>query len=397
MSLLGPISTLGRWKSEAFNADFLAGVAPAGYTHTRASTATYWDAAGTLRTAAAHEPRFNFDPLTKAILGLLMEGAATNKLTYSEFQLPALVVAPAQAVAVNWGRGMPKTGVRLKLDAATTCNAYRTSARVTGETECFSAFVRMDNGDRPVIGLSGAAAVDMAIVMSGSALPVERTGIIDCGDGLYRVYGWHTYTSDNAASSCGIVKYSSNSARGFVVTGYQIEKGIYPSSYIATAADGVTRAVDGGTFDVAWYNAAAGGALLVEGSHKSQAAEAKTIGVVVLSNGSSSNRAGLYLVPSDARIQSVLAVDGVTSMNLSSYGQSALFDGNRFRLGLEFGSWGGVARSNGLPIGTGSSGSSALPNGVDRLQIFTGGLGVTHYRLLRYYASRADITTLTAR
>lgn len=60
----------------------------------RASSATYFNAAGLLVTAANDVPRFDYDPITHALRGLLIEGAATNYLKYSE-----------QFDNVIWGKG----------------------------------------------------------------------------------------------------------------------------------------------------------------------------------------------------------------------------------------------------------------------------------------------------
>ena len=49
-------------------------------TFTRSTTATYFDAAGLLQTAAINTPRFGHDPATRVPLGLMAEGAATNFL-----------------------------------------------------------------------------------------------------------------------------------------------------------------------------------------------------------------------------------------------------------------------------------------------------------------------------
>lgn len=51
---------------------------------TRASTATYFDASGTLQTAAINQPRFTYNPATLQPLGLLVEEARTNLLLNSE-------------------------------------------------------------------------------------------------------------------------------------------------------------------------------------------------------------------------------------------------------------------------------------------------------------------------
>jgi hypothetical protein len=52
-------------------------------TFTRASTATYFDSAGVMQTAAVNAPRWDYDPVTRALRGLLIEEARTNLLLNS--------------------------------------------------------------------------------------------------------------------------------------------------------------------------------------------------------------------------------------------------------------------------------------------------------------------------
>src|SRR4029077_13732912 len=63
-------------------------------TFTRASTATYFSAAGTLQTAATNAARFDYDPVTHAALGLLIEEARTN-----------VVLNSADANNASWTKG----------------------------------------------------------------------------------------------------------------------------------------------------------------------------------------------------------------------------------------------------------------------------------------------------
>lgn len=51
---------------------------PAQASFSRASEATYVDADGIIKTAAVDQPRFKYDPLTGELMGVLLEGSATN-------------------------------------------------------------------------------------------------------------------------------------------------------------------------------------------------------------------------------------------------------------------------------------------------------------------------------
>ncbi len=72
----------------------------AGGTFSRASTATYFDSAGTLQTAAANAPRFDYDPVTHAPKGLLLEDARTNVLPWSE--VTGVVAGTPGTLPTNW-------------------------------------------------------------------------------------------------------------------------------------------------------------------------------------------------------------------------------------------------------------------------------------------------------
>jgi len=68
----------------ASSLDFMTpGTLPPGVTFTRTSVGTYFDSAGTLQTATANTPRWDYDPVTLALRGLLIEEQRTNLLLNS--------------------------------------------------------------------------------------------------------------------------------------------------------------------------------------------------------------------------------------------------------------------------------------------------------------------------
>jgi len=81
---------------------FLGGPLDPRVTFTRASTGTYFDVNGTLQTAASDVPRFDYDPITHAPLGLLIEEARTNILLNSATLGTQSVAVTAQAYTLSF-------------------------------------------------------------------------------------------------------------------------------------------------------------------------------------------------------------------------------------------------------------------------------------------------------
>jgi len=79
---------IGLFSDAALNINFvpISGASPSldsRITFTRSSTATYINSAGVISNAAINEPRFDYDPTTLSLKGLLIEGQRTNLLLQS--------------------------------------------------------------------------------------------------------------------------------------------------------------------------------------------------------------------------------------------------------------------------------------------------------------------------
>ena len=102
-----PFSRRALQTAPSFSRDFAGlktldhGVGPA-ITFTRASNATFFDASGTLQTAANDTPRFDHDPATGASRGLLIEELRTNLLLNSATLATQTVTVTAVAHTLSF-------------------------------------------------------------------------------------------------------------------------------------------------------------------------------------------------------------------------------------------------------------------------------------------------------
>jgi hypothetical protein len=79
-----------------------AGSLPAGITFSRSTVATYFDATGTMQSAAANTPRWDYDPVTHVLNGLLIEEARTNLLLNSATLTTQSVTTTAVATTLSF-------------------------------------------------------------------------------------------------------------------------------------------------------------------------------------------------------------------------------------------------------------------------------------------------------
>ena len=167
-------------------------------------------------------------------IGYTPSGA--NLLTQSEF---------ANGLSDLQARGGPVSATTmtgyagaLKVDASTTAasTAYKQLVTTQGTTYTFSAIVEMDDGQPPAFGSATFkdAANSFVLVMYNAARNTQQYTVQDLGGGRYRVS--FAAVATGTYTGFGIVKYIENDARGFKITGYQLEQASAAGAYVRTGA-----------------------------------------------------------------------------------------------------------------------------------------------------------------
>ena len=222
---------------------------------TRDTTATYYDSAGVLRTAAINEPRIGYDPVTHAHTGFILEAAATNLLTYSEQFDNAIWTSPSNNCTVTPNAVIAPDG--LTTGDTLTANADVAQRRKHDSTViaadlttyyCFSVFVKKDlvATHQAVFAPAcevGGTTVSQSLrinLATGAVTQTAGTGTystqcVDCGD-WWRVWAVILNNNNTIAAMNVYVTETGTSATGKSTSywGAQIEVGSLPTSYIPT-------------------------------------------------------------------------------------------------------------------------------------------------------------------
>jgi hypothetical protein len=255
-------------------------------TFTRASTATFFNSAGVLTSAAVDAPRFDFNPSTLAAQGLLVEESRTNLLSYSDDFGNAAWTKGGATVSTDTTTAPTGTTVADSLIEDSSTGTHRCYRTTTGTTNTnaytFSAFIKANTRSRVYMAIvegatfsrQGNANFDLSAgnVISFSTGLNGATGgaatITPIGNGWYRC----TYTITLGGTDTSILtdfqlintgtnrNYTGNGTSGLFIWGAQLEAGAFPTSYIPTTTTALTRAVDLASVNTLspWFNASTG-------------------------------------------------------------------------------------------------------------------------------------------
>jgi hypothetical protein len=250
-------------------------------TFTRASTATYFDSAGVLQSAAIDAPRFDYNPSTLAAQGFLIEEARTNLVLQSEdfaTTWSALNVTPSTNTALSPAGTL--TADTLTPAASTAAHLISQSATVTASI-AYSASVFVKTDGAPFVqvvydnGASAGAFINVNLSTGAITRGPELAGgatnvtgsVTAVNNGFYRVTVGATHTGTTGRiiisplptgqSAAGLNPSTTTAATDKVIVwGAQLEAGAFPTSYIPTTTTALTRNADVAAVNTLspWYN-----------------------------------------------------------------------------------------------------------------------------------------------
>ena len=224
------------------------------FTHTRASTATYFDATGVMQNAAVDTPRFDYDPVTLLPKGLLIEEQRTNLQLNSNtpFTSWVPVVSTKTAAASNF------LGF---IDGCEVASQGNTLNRIqglpfswtSGTVYSWTAYVKAGIGGQVLINIrndpastetriSGAVggALTVTSTAAGTATYIGSVAV----QGGYIITGTFTPNANTAGGIFGISPNSATIGDSVIVYAGQFEAGAFPTSFIPTTTSAVTRSAD---------------------------------------------------------------------------------------------------------------------------------------------------------
>lgn len=251
----------------------LYGAALDGVTFTRSTTGTYFGADGTLQTAAINEPRFEYDPVLRRPLGLLIEESRANLIPRSTsiatwVKSPLIIISDNDSTGIDGALSATKitnydgitsiVAIGFSVPASGTNDYYATVYAKQGNSAGFTLNVYYNSNQEDNVAFNFTTGY-----VSGAPYPGEYI-FESVGNGWFRC--GYRITRDASGTRTTILfriweTIRNNGAIGnyLHVMAPQLEAGAFATSYIPTTAAAVTRGADvasmtGANFSSWWRN-----------------------------------------------------------------------------------------------------------------------------------------------
>ncbi|KYP10550.1 MAG: hypothetical protein A0129_12190 [Limnobacter sp. CACIAM 66H1] len=247
-----------------------AQVVPPSVTFTRASTATRVGPSGLIETVGINVPRLDYDPITRACLGLLVEEQRTNLLLNSVFAgavsgTPGTAPTSWSFITANGTTTFLSSQSRFtggnKLRFSATANRHylgRSVAVTAGQSSCFSSEFEVVSGTIGLNSLFSGVAQSGAVFTSKYYLDgIEVLDNTKPTVGKHKIHVVHTVTTGGEIQNRVGIGTINNATADVIFDIPQFEVGAFPTSYIPTTTASVTRAADVASVNTLspWYRA----------------------------------------------------------------------------------------------------------------------------------------------
>jgi len=261
--------------------DFTAGVLDPRVTVARAlNTATRINSSGLIEPVNTNLPRFDYDPITLAAKGLLIEESRANAYSYSSDYTQAYWTKAGIDIGTSSVQLAPDgVSYMQKIQELNTTGVHRLNPAIapsvtSGTQYTMSVFAK--KGERDILDVFESSYTGVVIarfnLTNGTAQSLNAIAtakIEPWPDGIYRCIVTATAQSTGTPGFMnflqlydGASSYTGTPGYGLYVWGRQFEAGAFATSYIPTTTTSLTRNADvvqmTGTNFSSWYNASEG-------------------------------------------------------------------------------------------------------------------------------------------
>lgn len=340
-------------------------------------------------------PRFDYDPVTLAPKGILIEEQRTNLLTYSEqFTDASWAVNGSPVITANAAVAPDGTSTADTMAVSGSSNGFGVYRNVVSSgTYASSVYFKL---------ISGAFSLRVGLTSNFSVINCSTLAITNTGTGVGSVSavgnGWYRFVSVGTISALSASEfYNIGSNTGtLAIWGAQLEAGAFATSYIPTVASQVTRSADvcniNAPMFAPWFNQNEG-TFVVDSDVLFATITSKA---AITTNDGTSNNINIVYIASSATVSCEVRSGGALT--------SALYPGTAIanvpiKTATAYAANNFAAASNGAAVSTDLSGAVALNQselnvGYSRNY---GGLQINgHIRSIKFFPFRASNNQLQA-
>ena len=364
-------------------------------TFTRASTGTYLDSDGLLKTATTNTPRIEYDADGNR-RGLLIEEARTNFVPFSEtFSASAgNTLIPNDRIAPDGN--LTATNVTANNSANIGVTTFATTGAIASNTYTISLWVYAETTFNFTIRSRG----------NGTVTEAQNTSVSTVAGQWVRVSSTHTFTAAADGSNVAVFVYTGEinvvNSNTIWLWGFQLEAGSFPTSYISTSGAAASRSADVASIPTSafGYNQKAGTVVV---DFETQFGTTGFPRVWEIGNTSTAvNRVNIYIVAAQSIFYFGVLSNNVSATNLNIKTDPTPASG-KFGTVFADNDFVGVV-DGGSPV-TDTSGSFTTPS-IPRNTLKIGGAGEStgsnisgHIKSIQYYPRRlsnAQLQELTS-